>query len=82
MQEESSDELAGIEGHYLVFVTVRVVAPAEGDPAVLQFQDAVIADGHPVGVPAQILKCALGAVKRWLTVYDPSAGMVKTTWKY
>ena len=39
--------------------------------AVLDIEDAVIADGDPVGVSAEVLKNTLGAIEGRLTIDDP-----------
>lgn len=55
MEEEPPDKLLGLDGHGLLFVAIGVVPPAEGDLAILEGKDAVVADGDPVGVPAEVL---------------------------
>ena len=71
MKEEPSDELIGLESHSLLFIPIGIVAPTEGDIAVLGFDNTVIADRDPVGISAQVLKDTLGAVKGRLTINDP-----------
>jgi hypothetical protein len=71
VEKEPSDELAGINGHYLYRVVVGVVSPAKGHLAMLDFENAVIADGYSMGISAEVLKDAFGAVKRRLTINDP-----------
>ncbi len=55
VEEEPPDKLVGLDGHGLLFVAIGVVPPAEGDLAVMKREDAVVADGDPVGVPAEVL---------------------------
>ena len=71
MKEEPSDELIGLESHSLLCIPIGIVPPAEGDIAVLDFEDTVIADGNPVGVSAKILKDTLGSIKRRFAVDNP-----------
>gem|GEM_PF-2345200 len=71
MKEEPSYELIGLDSHGLLFIPIGVVPPAEGDIAVLDLDDTVIADSYPVGISAQILKDTLGAVKRRLAIDNP-----------
>lgn len=71
MKEESSDELGGLQSHDLLFITVSIVTPSERNLAILNLQDAVIADGDPVSISAQILKDSLGTAERRLAIDDP-----------
>jgi hypothetical protein len=71
MKEEPSYELIGLESHDLFFITIGIVPPAEGDIAVLDFEDTIIADSDPVGISAQILKDTLSAVERRLAIDNP-----------
>jgi hypothetical protein len=71
MKKEPSDELIGLESHGLLFIAIGIVPPAEGDIAILNSEDTVIADSDPVGISAQVLKYPLGAVKRRLAIDNP-----------
>src|SRR5271169_575945 len=71
VKEESSDELGGLQSHDLLFITVSIVTPSERNLAILNLQDAVIADGDPVSISAQILKDSLGTAERRLAIDDP-----------
>lgn len=53
MKKEPSDELISLESHGLLFITIGIVPPAEGDIAVLDLEDTIIADSNPVGISAQ-----------------------------
>jgi len=63
MKEEPSDELICFEFHGFLQVSVCVIPPEEGNSAVLDGEDAVIADRDPVGIHAEVLKDAPGAIK-------------------
>jgi hypothetical protein len=71
MKEEPSDELIGLESHGLLCITIGIVPPAEGDIAVLDLEDTVIADSDPVGISAKVLKDTFGAVERRFAVDNP-----------
>ncbi len=71
MKEESSDELIGFESHDLLFVTICVIPPAEGDFFVIKIKNAVIADSDPVGVSSQVLKDPVDSGKWGLAVDNP-----------
>ena len=47
------------------------VAPAEGDLAVRQCNQAMVGDGDAVSVAAKILQHVLGSAERWFGVDDP-----------
>jgi len=71
MKEEAPDELLGFDRHGLLCVAISIVPLSKGDLAVLELEDAVVADGDPVGVSTEVLKHPLGPVKRRLAVNDP-----------
>ena len=71
MEEEPSDELIGLESHGLLLLTIGVVPPPEGDIAVLDLEDAVIADSDSVGISAQVFKDTLSPIKGRLAIDNP-----------
>ena len=48
-----------------------VVLSAERDVRIVDVDDSMIRDGHPVRVPGQILQYVFGPTKRWLGVDHP-----------
>jgi len=71
MEKEPSYELISLESHGLLFIAIGVVPPTEGDIAVLDLEDTVIADSNPVGISAQVFKDTFGAIKGRLTINNP-----------
>jgi len=71
MKKEPADKLVGLEGHSLLTVMVGIIPPEEGDLVVLEGEDAVITDGDPMGISAEVLKDPLGAIEGWLAIDDP-----------
>jgi hypothetical protein len=71
MKQEPADKLVGLEGHGLLMVMVGIIAPEEGNLAVLEGEEAVIADGESVGVSAEVGKDPLGAIEGGFAVDDP-----------
>ena len=53
MDEKPSDEFMGRQRHGLLFIVISMVPPAEGNLSILESKDAVIADGDPMGIPAE-----------------------------
>ena len=71
MKQEPSDELVGLEGHGLLTVLVCIIPPSEGNFALMDVEDAVIADRNPVGISAEVLKDTLDAIERGFAIDDP-----------
>jgi len=69
-----------------LFISIGIVPPAEGDIAVLDLEDTVIADSYPVGISAKVLKDTLGAIERRFAIDNPlfmvelSSEHFKDTW--
>lgn len=55
VEQETADELEGVQGHGLDPVAVGVVSVSEGDLVAIQAEDAVVGDGYPVGISAQVV---------------------------
>ncbi len=70
--QEATDELLGGDSAVPVFPGVGVFV-AKGDLIIGQFQDAVVADGHPPDVGGQILQGSHPAADR-LAVHHPLLG--------
>ena len=71
MKKEPSDELVCLERHGLLAVVVCIILPKEGNIAVLDGKDAVIADRDSVGISAEVLKNTHGAIEGRLAIDDP-----------
>ena len=71
MKQEPSDELVSLERHGLLTVVVCIISPSKGNIAVLDGEDAVIADRDPVSISAEVLKDPLGAIERRFAIDDP-----------
>jgi hypothetical protein len=71
MKVESPYELIGFESHDLLSITICIIAPSEGNLSVMKYEDAVIADGDPVGVSSQVLKNPIDSGKGRLAIDDP-----------
>ena len=71
MQEESAQKLVGGEGHRQLPVSVCPVSPEECDVAIGKGNQAMVGDGDPMGIAAQIAENMFRAAERSLAVYDP-----------
>src|SRR5262249_42268222 len=72
VQEQTANELDAIQRPGLLLVPVRVVLPVKMDLAILDADQAVIGDGHPVGVACQVLENDLRTATAWgLSINNP-----------
>ena len=71
VNKEPSDKFMGLHGHDLPLAAVLVVAPLEGDHAVLHGEDTVVGYGDTMGIAAKILHYAGGVFEWRLAVDDP-----------
>jgi len=60
VEQKAGQELVGGEFHRLELVLIGAVAPGERDLTILQRQDAVVGDGHAVGVAGEVVEGVLG----------------------
>ena len=67
----ASDELVDLQRHNLLLIAICIITPQERDLAVLDIEDAVIADSDPVGISAQVLKDPSGSVEWRFAIDDP-----------
>src|SRR3546814_13229400 len=56
VEEEAADELVGGEGHDLLpsGAGLAIILVAEGDPGIVEAEEAAVRYGDPLGVPRQI----------------------------
>ena len=71
VQEEASDELAGVEAHHLALIAVGVVAPAESHLLGVEVDEAVVGDGALVGVAPEVSDDVGGAGEWGFAVDHP-----------
>ena len=71
MKKEPSDKFICLQRHGLLTVIVGIISPQKRDIAVPVVKDAVIADGDPVGISAEVLKNTLGTTKGRFAIDDP-----------
>ena len=71
MQQETANELICIKAHHLLTRGVAVILPVKADLVVGEVDQAMVGDGHPMRVAAEILEDVLGAAKRALGVHHP-----------
>ncbi len=71
VQQEAAQEFIERKSQQLLFVVVSGVAPTKSDHLLGKRDQAMIGDGHAMGVAAQILEHILGATEGWFRVHHP-----------
>jgi hypothetical protein len=71
VDEETSQELMGGNGHDLLLAAVGIVSPAERDAIVFEGHEAMVGDGDAVGVAGQVVENMFGAAEGRLGIDDP-----------
>ena len=71
MKQEATQELLGRQGHHSFLIAMGVVLPAESDLVVLEGDEAMVGDGHAMGVAAEIAEHVVGTAKRRFGIDDP-----------
>ncbi len=71
MQQEAPDKLPRRQCHALHPVAMTIVSPAKRHLALVHRHQAMVADGHPMGIAAQVRDHLLGRGKRRLGIDDP-----------
>ena len=71
MQQETADELIGIQGQGLGFATMTIVLPAEADRGLGHADKAAVGDGDTMRVASQIGQHLFGTAKGRFGVDDP-----------
>lgn len=75
VQEEATNELLGLQSHGSLALLVSVVFPAEDDLFWMDGEEAMVGDGHPVGIAGQVFKNLLGTPERRFAIDHPVAGL-------
>ena len=78
MEAKAPEELHTLHGHQLIPHTVTIVLSLEGNMGISDTDDAMVADGNPVCVLAQVSHHMFGLGHRSLTVHHP-AGIFSTS---
>lgn len=71
MKQEPSDKFICLERHGLLTAIVGIISPEKRNLAIPVGKDAVVADGDPVGIAAEVLKNTFGATEWRLAIDNP-----------
>src|ERR1035438_929675 len=63
MQEKAAEEVDRVESHDLLLAAVGIIAPEETDVLSVEGGDAVVGDGHAMGVAAEVAQHMFGAAE-------------------
>ena len=64
VQQEALQELIDRQGSELLLIVVSRIAPAESDLAIDEGDQAMVGDGHAMGIAAEILQHIFGTAER------------------
>lgn len=71
MQQETLDPGVGIKLRNLHAIAFLTVTKGEANVIALDVEEAMVGNGHPVGLAAQITQGLLRAAKRGFSIDDP-----------
>lgn len=74
MQQESAQELFDRQSQQALLIFMGRIAPAEGNLPMLEGEEAVMRNGHPMGVRTEIPQHLFRAAERSFAIGDPAAG--------
>jgi len=71
VQEEAAQELDGVEGHDALLAAVSIIPPAKTRTLSVEGQQAMVGDGHAVGIAAEIAQHMGRAAEGRLGINEP-----------
>src|SRR5580704_6694772 len=71
MEQKSPDELVCLQVHDLDLAVVAIILPMKPDLAVVDFDQAVVGDGHAMRISAHVVQYLLRSGKRAFGVDHP-----------
>ena len=71
VEQEAAQELLRSERHHSLLVTVGIILPTESNLVMVESHEAVVGDGHAMGVAGEIAEHRMGTAEGGLGVDDP-----------
>ena len=71
MLAKAAQELGGGESHDALFIAVSIVFPSKAHAVTIEAEQALIADGHAVGIPAEVAQHVAGSTESGLGINHP-----------
>jgi hypothetical protein len=78
VQKETAQELGGAKSHCAGLATVGVILPAKSHALFLEGQQAMIGNGHAMGVATEVAQHLYGAAESRLSIDHPVVAMETT----
>src|SRR6267378_1416260 len=69
--QDAAQELLRGERHHSLLITVGIILPTESNLVMLESHEAVVGDGHAMGVAGEIAEDMMGTAEGGLGVDDP-----------
>ena len=73
MQQEAANELVRLQRQGFLPGLVAIILVAKTDLAVVDVEQAMVGDGHAVGITPQVIQDLFGTSERWFGVNHPLA---------
>ena len=71
VEKEASQELLRGKRHRSLLAAVGIILPAESDLIIVERHEAVIGDGHAMGVAGEVTDDLLRSAERWFGIDHP-----------
>jgi hypothetical protein len=71
VKQETAQELLRAERHDFLLISVGIILPAESNLIIRESDEAVVGDGHAMGVAGEIAEHMMGTAEGWLGIDDP-----------
>jgi hypothetical protein len=70
VEQEAAQELLRTEGHHSLLITVGIILPPESNLVMLESHEAMVGDGHAMGVAGEIAQHMMGTAEGGLGIDD------------
>src|SRR6266581_6070241 len=71
VEQEAAQELLRIERHHSLLIPVGIILPTESYLVMLESHEAMVGDGHAMGITGEIAEHMMRTAEGWLGVDDP-----------
>ena len=71
VEQEAAQELLRTQCHHSLLITVGIILPTESNLVMLESHEAMVGDGHAMGVTGEIAEHLMRTAEGWLGVDDP-----------
>jgi len=71
MEQETAQELWGLDRHHSLAISVSIISPAEGHLVVGEGDQAMVGDGDTMSIAGEIAEDMMGTAERRFGIDDP-----------